>query len=126
MNTRSSAESPSTRSEILHPAQQLMESSTLLTNTMNQSQLGHMTQQPIILSSNLTGNNSSHPDLPSLEQEYQKLKETNSAKTLPSLQSRAKPHEILEKPQKLKVLKVNKEDILALCQMISEYREQFD
>jgi hypothetical protein len=47
-------------------------------------------------------------------------------KPLPSLKSSAKPHEIQEKQvAEPRVLKVRKEDIDALCQVIREFQEQF-
>lgn len=137
MSTVSSEESLSTRSEvgmeiILEPLDQdqgrqtIESSSTHLTNTANQSQLEHMMQQQMILTSALLGSSQSSNSLHSFALESQKSTEINSAKTLPNLQSHAKPHEILEKPPEQKVLRVNKEDILALCQMLTEFREQFD
>jgi hypothetical protein len=124
MNTKLSEEFPSIRSEMQQ--EMLQTSFTHLTNDTIQSQLEPMIPQQTISSLNQIGNNSFNSDLSNLEQESKKLNATNSAKTLPNLQSHVKPHEILEKPQKLKVLQVNKDDILALCQMIKEYREQFD
>jgi hypothetical protein len=47
-------------------------------------------------------------------------------KPLPNLKSNAKPHEIQEKQvAEPRVLKVRKEDIQALCQVIQEFQEQF-
>jgi replicative superfamily II helicase len=51
---------------------------------------------------------------------------TNSAKPLVSLRSNVKSHEILEKlPVEPRILRVRKEDVAALCQVISEFQEQF-
>jgi len=45
---------------------------------------------------------------------------------LPNLKSNVKPHELLEKlPLEPRILKVRKEDVQALCQVISEFQEQF-
>lgn len=52
--------------------------------------------------------------------------ETNSAKPSLSLRSNVKPHALLEKlPLEPRVLKVSKDDINALCQVITEFQEQF-
>jgi hypothetical protein len=51
--------------------------------------------------------------------------ETNSANQLSNLKSNVKPHELLEKPPEVRLLKVSKEDIKALCQVIIEFQEQF-
>jgi hypothetical protein len=52
--------------------------------------------------------------------------ETNFANQSSSLRSNVKPHVLLENPPKVRVLKVSKEDIAALCQVITEFQEQFD
>jgi hypothetical protein len=41
-----------------------------------------------------------------------------------NLRSNVKPHALLEKPPEVRVLKVSKEDIKALCQVITEFQEQ--
>jgi hypothetical protein len=51
--------------------------------------------------------------------------ETNSASPSSNLRSNAKPHALLDEPPKIRVLKVSKEDINALCQVITEFQEQF-
>jgi hypothetical protein len=52
--------------------------------------------------------------------------ETNSVKPSLSLRSNVKPHALLEKlPLEPRVLKVSKDDINALCQVITEFQEQF-
>jgi hypothetical protein len=52
--------------------------------------------------------------------------ETSSASQSLSLKSNVKPHVLLEKlPPEPRVLKVRKEDIAALCQVIAEFQEQF-
>ena len=50
---------------------------------------------------------------------------TSSGKTSSSLQSNAKPHEILERvPVEPRILKVSHADVAALCQVITEFKEQ--
>ena len=51
--------------------------------------------------------------------------EINSANLSSNLRSHVKPHELLEKQPELKILKVSKDDIKALCQVITEFQEQF-
>ena len=52
--------------------------------------------------------------------------ETHSVKPSTNLKSNAKPHEILEsQASEPRVLRVRKEDIAALCQVISEFQSQF-
>jgi hypothetical protein len=50
--------------------------------------------------------------------------ETNSVNPSQSLKSHVKPHALLEKPFGPRVLKIRKEDFDALCQVISEFKEQ--
>lgn len=50
---------------------------------------------------------------------------TSSASLSLNLKSNVKPHALLEKPPEVRVLKVSKEDIKALCQVITEFQEQF-
>ena len=42
-----------------------------------------------------------------------------------NLKSHVKPHELLEKLSQPKVLKVSQADVDALCQVITEFKEQF-
>ena len=51
-------------------------------------------------------------------------KEENSENPLSSLKSNVKPHVLLEKPIEPKVLRIRKEDIVSLCQVITEFQEQ--
>ncbi len=51
--------------------------------------------------------------------------EINSASPSSNLRSNAKPHVLLDEPPKIRVLKVSKDDIKALCQVIAEFQEQF-
>lgn len=51
---------------------------------------------------------------------------TSSGKASSNLQSSAKPHEILERqPVEPRILKVSNADVAALCQVITEFKEQF-
>ena len=50
---------------------------------------------------------------------------TNSVNQLSNLQSNVKPRVLLEKAPEVRVLKVSKADIAALCQVITEFQEQF-
>ncbi len=50
---------------------------------------------------------------------------TSSASLSSNLRSNAKPHALLEKPPEVRVLKVSKADVKALCQVITEFQEQF-
>jgi seryl-tRNA(Sec) selenium transferase len=45
---------------------------------------------------------------------------------LPNLRSNVKPHELLEKQPEPRVLRVSKEDITALAQVIKEFQEQLE
>jgi len=73
-----------------------------------------------------TGENASNLILmPSVSPSLPK-NEINSVKPLPNLKSNVKPHELREKQQpEPRVLKVRKEDIIALCQVITEFQDQF-
>ena len=52
--------------------------------------------------------------------------ETNSGKASSNLRSNAKPHEILERqPVEPRILKVSNADVAALCQVITEFKEQW-
>lgn len=114
MNTVSSEES-----HIIVTGQQ----SIHLIHNPIQSQLEHMTQPATILHTLQIGVNDANQTLSSSEQNSPHKNEIKSVKTLPNLQSHAKPHEILEKPLEPKILKVSKQDIQAITQMILEYQE---
>lgn len=88
-----------------------------------QSQLEHMIQPATILPTLQIGESDANQILSSSDQNSQHKNEIKSVKTLPNLQSHAKPHEILEKPLEPKILKVSKQDIQAITQMILEYQE---
>ncbi len=71
------------------------------------------------------GENESNPTLiPSAVQSLSK-NETNSANLSSNLKSNVKPHALLEKPPEVRLLKVSKADVKALCQVIAEFQEQF-
>jgi hypothetical protein len=89
----------------------------------NQLQLENMMQDQITLSSMTTGKNWSNNPSPTGAPASQPMKEINSAKTLSSLKSNAKPQEILEKQPEPRLLRVSKEDIEGLCQVLREYKE---
>ncbi len=88
-----------------------------------QSQLDHMMLHPIVSPTLQIGENDANPISPNSDQNSPHKNEIKSVKTLPNLQSHAKPHEILEKPLEPKILKVSKQDIHAITQMILEYQE---
>lgn len=70
------------------------------------------------------GENASNQILmPSVPQSQSK-NETNCVKQLSGLKSNVKPHVLLEKLPEVKVLKVSKDDLKALCQVILEFQEQ--
>ncbi len=83
-------------------------------------------QNPIPLSTSQTGRTESNPILIPSEVRSSPFKETPSAKSLLSLKSKVSANEILENhPHEPKILKVSKEDIQALCQVIREFKDQF-
>jgi hypothetical protein len=89
------------------------------------SQLEHMippqTESPTIL----TGESVSNQILIPSELVSQSKNETSFVKPSVSLLSNVKPHAILEKvPKEPRILRVSKEDVDALCQVIAEFQEQ--
>jgi len=89
------------------------------------SPLEPMTRPPIQLPTSPTGETESNQILiPSVSDSPPK-NETNSASPSSNLRSNAKPHVLLDEPPKIRVLKVSKDDIKALCQVITEFQEQF-
>ncbi len=58
-------------------------------------------------------------------QAFQPKSATSSASLSSNLRSNVKPHALLEKPPEVRILKVSKADIKALCQVINEFQEQF-
>jgi hypothetical protein len=110
----------------------LMEMSSASSNLMQENQPPiawplEPTTPPRIPSPSLsTGSSPSNPILMPSDPLSMHRSETNSVKPLPNLKSNAKPHEIQEKQvAEPRVLKVRKEDIQALCQVIQEFQEQF-
>jgi hypothetical protein len=89
------------------------------------SQLEPMMRPQIQLPISPTGETESNQILmPSVEQSQLKSV-TSSASLSSNLKSNVKPHALLEKPPEVRLLKVSKEDIKALCQVITEFQEQF-
>jgi hypothetical protein len=90
------------------------------------SPLEHTIRPQIQLPTTLTGENESNQILIPSAPPSQLKNVTSSASLSSNLKSNVKPHELLEKqPPEPRVLKVRKEDIAALCQVISEFQEQF-
>lgn len=110
-------------SEEFHITATQMEQSTTLTLDQNQSILDNTPLIPMMSSSSITGENLlmevSNPG----EKDSVHMNVTNSAISSSNLKSHVKPQEILEKEVKPRILKINKEDIEALCQMLNEFRE---
>jgi hypothetical protein len=71
------------------------------------------------------GENESNQLLNPSETLSQSKSETNFANLSSSLKSHAKPHVLLEKPPEVRTLRVSKEDIKQLCQVVAEFQEQF-
>jgi hypothetical protein len=89
-----------------------------------QSQSEHMIQLPITLPTSQIGEIESNQILMPSEPLSQSKKEINSVSQLPSLKSHVKPHVLLEKLPEPRILKVSKDDIQALAQVIAEFQEQ--
>jgi len=122
MNSNTSAESPTTLTE--QPSIPL--SLTRESQQVAASQSAPMIQQPIQLPTLQTGEHESNQILiPSAALSPPKS-ETNSVNPLSNLRSNVKPQELLEKlPLEPRVLRVSKDDIKALSQVIMEFQEQF-
>ena len=71
------------------------------------------------------GENESNQILIPSAQPSQLKSVTRSASLSSSLKSNVKPHVLLEKPPEVRILKVSKADVKALCQVITEFQEQF-
>ena len=85
-----------------------------------------LTMRPLIqLPISPIGENESNQILIPSVQPSQLKSVTSSASLSSNLKSNVKPHALLEKPPEVRVLKVSKEDIKALCQVITEFQEQF-
>ena len=123
MNSNTSVESPITSAEQLSIPLNLMQQDN---HPIYPLPLETIIQNPIPLSTSQTGRIESNPILIPSEIHLSPSKETPSAKSLSSLKSKVSASEILENhPHEPKVLKVSKEDILALCQVIREFKDQF-
>jgi len=88
------------------------------------SQSAHMTQPLIQLPIIQTGATESNQILIPSEPVSPPKNGTNSVNPSQSLKSHVKPHVLLESPPEIRVLKVNKEDLEALAQVIAEFQEQ--
>ena len=122
MNSNISVESHITSMEHPYTPLNLMQENPLPSALQSEPTMPPQIQLPI----SPTGQPESNQILmPSAEQSPLKS-ETNSAKPSLSLRSNVKPHALLEKlPLEPRVLKVSKDDIKALCQVITEFQEQF-
>ena len=121
MNLNTSAESLTILMEQpLEPLNLTQESQVI-----NVSQLEHTMRPTIQLPISPIGESESNPILNHSAPLSQPKSETNSANQLSNLQSNVKPHVLLEKAPEVRVLKVSKADIAALCQVITEFQEQF-
>jgi hypothetical protein len=121
MNLNISAESPIISME--QPSRSL--TLTMENQVITVPQSEHTILPQILLPTSQTGKNELNPISNPSEQISPSKNAINSANQLLSLKSNVKPHALLEKPPELKILKVNKSDIKALCQVISEFQEQF-
>jgi len=122
MNSNTSTESHTTSME--QPLRPLNSTRVSQEQTVLQSE---PTMRPTIqLPITPTGENESNQTLmPSVPLSLSKS-EISSASQSSSLKSLVKPHVLLEKlPLEPRVLKVSEADIKALCQVISEFQEQF-
>jgi hypothetical protein len=85
-----------------------------------------MIPQPIPFTMMPIGGSESNPILMPIENLSSPNNGTPSVKPLLSLKSQVTAKELLEsRPPEPKVLKVSKEDVEALCQMINEFKDQF-
>ena len=100
-------------------------------NLMQENQVAPVSPlEPIIqqltpFSTSLTGEPASNPVLMPLETQLSPKTEVPCATPSSSLKSNVKPHELLEKQVEPRVLKVSQSDLDALCQVVTEFKEQF-
>ena len=100
--------------------------STRASQEQTVSQLEHMTGQQIHSPITSIGERESSPILNYSVATSLSKSETNSVNPLSSLKSHVKPHVLLEKLLLVpRVLKVSEADIKALCQVVSEFQDQF-
>lgn len=121
MNSSISVESPIISME--QPFESL--NSTMENQVQTVSQLEHTMRPQIQLPITPIGVNESNQILMSSDPLSLPKNEINFANQSSSLKSNVKPHVLLEKPPEVRVLKVSKEDVKALCQVIAEFQEQF-
>lgn len=121
MNSNTSVESPIISME--QPSES--SNSTMENQVVIASQLEPTTRPLIQLPISPTGENESNQILMPFVQESQLKSVTSSASLSSNLKSNVKPHALLEKPPEVRILKVSKADIKALCQVITEFQEQF-
>ncbi len=120
MNLSTSMESPITSTEQpSRPSNSTQESLLAIV-----SQLEPTTRPQIQLPTTPTGETVSNQILMPSAAASPPKSETSSASQSSNLRSSVKPHALLEKPPEVRVLKVSKEDVAALCQVISEFQEQ--
>lgn len=81
---------------------------------------------PMMSSSSITGENLLAEALPNGEKDSGLTNGTNSVISSSNLKSHAKPQEILEKEVKPRILKVSKDDIDGIVQMLQEFREAME
>lgn len=121
MNSNISTESPIISTEQLSRSSTLLQENQVIIALQLDPTMRPMIQLPI----SPIGENESNPILiPSAVQSLSK-NETNSASLSSNLKSNVKPHALLEKPPEVRLLKVSKADVKALCQVIAEFQEQF-
>lgn len=88
-------------------------------------QLEHTMQPLIQLPISPIGENESNQILIPSAQPSPLKSVTSSVSPSSNLKSNVKPHALLEKPPEVRLLKVSKADVKALCQVITEFQEQF-
>lgn len=121
MNSNTSAAFPT--SSMVRPSASSTSTTDTLANIV--SRLEPITPTRTELNITITGSSSSNPNSPTLETPLSPTQETPFATPSSNLKSSAKPHEILESlPLEPRILRVSKEDIDALCQVINEFKEQ--
>jgi hypothetical protein len=122
MNSNISVESPIISTEQPLRPLNLMQESPLQPNAQ---QLDHTMRPLIQLPISPIGENELNPTLIPSAPPSQSKRETSSASQSSNLRSNVKPHVLLEKLPEPRVLKVSKDDFKALCQVITEFTEQF-
>jgi hypothetical protein len=121
MNSNISVESHITSTE--QPLRSLISTMENQVATAPQSELTMRPQIQLPISP--IGENESNQILIPSAQPSQLKSVTSSASLSSSLKSNVKPHALLEKPPEVRILKVSRADVKALCQVITEFQEQF-